>query len=134
VNWAPAEQQRLEAKLLGALALHYGEDHPIGMAELQEAVFETPVIHRINDTRNVRLLVASLRFKGWWICSSTRRDRPGYFLARNKEEFRRFAKPYRERHLQGLGQLAGMMRLGLPEYLGQLQLELMDGGQDVVKI
>jgi len=112
----------LDAEVLRLLVEAGGE--VLGMDKLYEQVWGRPVSHRINDTRDLRFAVARLRRLGWPICSSCSRRRPGYYLARHGEELERFCQRLTARGLKSLSQAAALRRLGLPELLGQLALEV----------
>ena len=111
-----------EAKVLRVLVEAGGRI--IGMDELYERVWGRPVEHRINDTRDLRSTIARLRRLGWPICSSSSRRAPGYYLARHGEELESFCRRLEARGLKSLAQAAALRRLGLPELLGQLALEV----------
>lgn len=103
-----------------ALLRHVGPDKKIGMGELYEHVFKTPWTHRINDTRNLRLLITDLRKEGMPICSNGQ----GYWIAASASEINAFCERSKQRALSILSRISMMKNVSLPDYLGQMQLEL----------
>lgn len=113
----------LEKRVMTVLAGHVGRENAIGMAELHEAVSGEQVEHRINHTRGLREVIDGLWWQGEWICSTSDRYHPGYYLARDAAEFAAFLKRRKDRDLKSLAKTAAMQRLALPELLGQMKLE-----------
>jgi hypothetical protein len=114
-----------EELLMTVLAGH-SEEQPIGMAELFEAVFGATPENRINDTWRLRQLLRRLRRAGKHICSSKK----GYWLGLTPAEIEATARKLESRGLSSLGQAARLRRIGLPELLGQMQLQVSgDRGQ-----
>jgi hypothetical protein len=115
--------EALAERLLEVMEWHRGYPRRIGMAELWRKVYKLPCAHRINDTSALRVLIRKLRRLGHPICSTCEKYEPGYYLAETPEELSEFAARHQRRGLTSLSQAAKMMRIGLPELLGQLQLE-----------
>jgi hypothetical protein len=97
------------------------------MAELFNAVFGRPWNHQINDTRILRKLVTILRREGVPICSTASRTGGGYFLAAAGSELTDYLRRNERRTLQILARNARIKKTSLPNYLGQLRLN-MEGG------
>ena len=115
-------------KLLAELSQHVGELHAIGMAELYETVFAEAWQHRINDTKKLRELVTELRFEGIPICSVSKWQGGGYYLAAAKSELINYLSRSEHRALKILARNARIKKVSLPEYLGQMKLN-MEGGR-----
>jgi len=110
-------------RLLAVLERHYGRENCIGMSELWRKVYHLPCHHRINDTSALRVLIRRLRRQGHPICSVPDKYNPGYYLADGPEELAEFAARHKRRGLTSLAQAAKMLRISMPELLGQLKLE-----------
>jgi hypothetical protein len=116
------------ARLLAELTHHVGKDQCVGMGELYELVFREQWSNRINDTRKLRTVITELRRQGIAICSDTSSSGGGYYLARQgSSEMADYLKRLRMRALKALVLEAKMRQIGLPELLGQLELELSGG-------
>ncbi len=113
---------------MAVLARHKGRDNCIGMGELYRQVFRRDYTHRINDTDQLRIIIRRLRRQGHPICSVSDKVNPGYYLAETPEELAEFAERHRKRGLTSLAQAAALLKIGLPELLGQLQLEAQEQG------
>ncbi len=111
-------------RTLAILQDYVGEDNPIGMAALTEAVFEIGCANPYNDThaRLLRKIIDALQREKVEICS-TRLAGGGYFLAATPEQFQKMIKATKEAALKKLGKAAHMSRVTLPVILGQLALE-----------
>jgi len=120
-----AEIEAARTRLYGTMINHNGPDKKIGMGQLYKEVFGRPWHHRINDTRPLRHLITDMRKDGMPVLS----DSNGYWLAASSKELNDFFDRRKKHHLKGLNQLARMKKVSLPEYLGQLQLEL-EGGDE----
>jgi hypothetical protein len=108
------------AKVLQILTWHVGRHKAIGMGELYESVYGNSWQNRINDTRPLRDVIEKLRRRGVPICS----DESGYWLAAAGSELEEFCARLRRRALKSLVQEARLKKIGLPELLGQMQLNL----------
>jgi hypothetical protein len=117
-------QEQLDAarNLLTALMIgHIGPDKKIGMGELYEAVFQgKKYSHRINDTRLLRRLITEMRAVGMPIVS----DGAGYWLSASSSELNQYCDKTKRRALGMLARCSRMKKVSLPEYLGQMRLEL----------
>ncbi len=111
-----AARQRLYALMLR----HVGPDSKVGMGELYEQVFEKPWRHRINDTRQLRRLITDMREDGMPVLSNT----DGYWIAASSSELNDWCEKDKARALAILARIARIRKISLPEYLGQMQLEL----------
>lgn len=116
------------ARLLAEMSSHIGKHHAIGMAALYEAVYDRPWDNRINDTRGLRKLVTLLREEGVPICSVASQDGGGYYLAAAGSELADYLRRNERRALQVLKRNAMIKRVSLPNYLGQIRLEMEGGG------
>lgn len=117
------------SRMLAELTSHVGEPNAIGMAGLYEAVFDRPWEHRINDTRALRRLVTVMRAEGVPICSVSSRSGGGYFLAAAGSELADYLRRTERRALLILQRNARIKRISLPNYLGQMKLN-MEAGSD----
>lgn len=113
----------MEERLLMVLDRHKGQRNRIGMRELSAEVMQRQVTHLINDTAELRIIIRRLRRQGTPICSLSDKYNPGYYLAETPEELMEFTERHRKRGLTSLAQAAALLKIGLPELLGQLQLE-----------
>ena len=111
-------------KLLGELSHHVGRHKAIGMGELYEKVFGETWQHRINDTRRLRIVIEALRDRGDAICSASSRVGGGYYLPSVGSELKDYCSRRRRKNLKGLMQEARMLKISLPELLGQIELNL----------
>jgi hypothetical protein len=124
------DQAEARMRLLAELTSHIGEANAIGMAELYEAVFERPWSHRINDTRKLRKVVTDMRAEGVPICSTAVRDGGGYYLAAAGSELVSYLRRGERRALAILSRNAKIKKVSLPNYLGQLKLNMEGTGHD----
>ncbi len=120
------QNEALKMRIMTELASHIGSMHAIGMGELYELVTGDPWSNRINDTRKLRRLVSQLRFDGVPICSAPRSSGGGYYLAAAGSEMTGFLRNRERLALKILAMNAKIRKLTLPEYLGQMKLN-MDG-------
>ena len=111
-------------RLKSAMFDHVGEVNAISMTALYEAVFERPWNDRINDTRALRHLITALREDGVPICSTSSQHGGGYYIAAAGSEFIDFLRKTERRALLILMRNARMKKVSLPEYLGQLKLDM----------
>jgi hypothetical protein len=111
-------------RLLAELTSHIGSANAIGMAELFEAVFERTWDNRINDTRDLRHLITIMRDEGIPICSVASQDGGGYYLAAAGSELTSYLRRNERRALLILKRNARIKRVSLPNYLGQIQLDM----------
>jgi hypothetical protein len=125
------QKKKFKMQLLMIMPNHYGKSRTIGMGELYEEVFNEPFNNRINDTRRLRKLVTDLRREdGIPIISNQSRVGGGYYYASCTSELADFDEKLRRRALKILAMAARIRKVSLPEYIGQLRLdlELMEGG------
>lgn len=113
-----------KSKLLKELTGHIGEHNAIGMAALYERVFDKQWKNMVNDTRKIRDLVTRARNEGVPICSSKKRDSAGYFLAAAGSELTDYTRRTEMSALKMLSRNARIKKISLPEYWGQLKLEM----------
>lgn len=118
------DTQENRSRLLAALTSHIGSTHAIGMAALYEAVFDRPWDHRINDTRPLRMLITKLRQEGIPICSVSNQDGGGYYLASAGSELNDYLRRSEIRALKILSRNAKIKKVSLPDYLGQMRLNM----------
>jgi len=116
------------ARILAEMSSHVGRHNAIGMAALYEAVFDRTWDNRINDTRALRHLVTILREEGVPINSSSSQDGGGYYLAAAGSELTDYLRRNERQALRKLKRNARIKKVSLPNYLGQLRLEM--GGAD----
>jgi len=110
-------------RLLSQLTSHIGEANAIGMPALYQAVYGCSWDDRVNDTRAIRHLITRMRMEGVPICSVSSAP-GGYYLAAAGSEFEDYMKRYERRALKILKTLARMKKTSLPNYLGQLKLNM----------
>jgi hypothetical protein len=111
-------------RLKSAMFDHVGEINAISMTALYEAVFARPWNNKINDTRALRTLITALREDGVPICSTSSQHGGGYYIAAATSEFVAFLRKAERRALLILMRNAKMKKVSLPEYLGQLKLDM----------
>ena len=117
------------SRLQEELSSHTGKTNAIGMAELYQAVYDRPWQNRINDTRGLRHLITTLRDEGIPICSTSASDSGGYYLAAEGNELIDFLRKDKFRALRIHRRDAKILKISLPDYLGQLKLELESGNK-----
>lgn len=69
--------------------------------------------------RQVRKLISDLRFEGAAIVGT---PETGYFIAESKDEIDRFVKFHFARARHSLGAVSRVLRISMPEIMGQLSL------------
>ncbi|MFA5754255.1 MAG: hypothetical protein WC905_02810 [Patescibacteria group bacterium] len=111
-------------KVMAALNQHIGKANAIGMPELYETVFGVPWSDTINSTRNLRKLVTAMRDDGFAICSSTSREGGGYYQPAAGSEMIDYLRKTERRALCILKRNSQMKKISLPDYLGQLKLDM----------
>jgi hypothetical protein len=112
------------SRMLAELTSHVGEPNAIGMAALYETVFDRPWEHKINDTRALRRLITVMRTEGVPICSVSTTSGGGYFLAAAGSELVNYLRRTERRALQILMRNAKIKRISLPNYLGQIRMNM----------
>jgi hypothetical protein len=110
-------------RLLAELSNHIGEVNAISMTALYETVFERVWGDHVNDTRNLRKLITLMREDGVPICSISTRG-GGYYLAAAGSEMADFLRKTERRALRILHRNAKMKKVSLPNYLGQLKIDM----------
>jgi len=120
---AESEEER-RILLLSELTNHVGQHNAIGMANLYEAVFNRPWDNRINDTRSLRTLITKLRDQGVAICSVSDCNGGGYYLAAVGSETDDYLRRQKIRALKILTRNARIKKTNLPNYLGQIKIEM----------
>ena len=123
------ESERRNA-ILSALASHIGAANAIGMGELYELVYGEGWENRINDTRALRKLITDLRAEGVPICSDASSDGGGYYLAAAGSELAGYLRRSERRALLILMRNARIKKISLPDYLGQMKLNMEGEGHD----
>lgn len=113
-------------RLLAELTSHIGEMNAIGMPALYKAVFNRPWSDRVNDTRHIRKLITIMRDEGIPICS-TASNGGGYYHPAAGSELAAFLRRDKFRALRILRRHAKMLKISLPNFLGQLKMETEDG-------
>lgn len=125
IEWDSPEYRQ---RLLSALTSHIGAHNAIGMTALYSAVYDRPWSDRVNGTRLIRRLVTAMRMDGVPICSVTSAP-GGYYLPAAGSEAADYMRRYEAKALRILRTLAKMKKTSLPNYLGQLRLD-MEGKSD----
>jgi len=108
------------------LTRHVGEEKAIDMGELYCRVYGKEWRNKINDTRKLREIITELRYEGCLIGEVRRRDRGGYYLARSVSELNEFFERRTHEALKKLRMISSMKKIGLPEMLGQMTLNLAE--------
>ncbi|MCE5212965.1 MAG: hypothetical protein LLG40_15595 [Deltaproteobacteria bacterium] len=111
-------------RLLAQLSSHIGETNAISMTALYEAVFDRAWDDHVNDTRSLRHLITILRDEGVPICSVSSSNGGGYYLAAAGSEMADFLRKTERRAIRILRRNAAMKKTSLPNYLGQLKIEM----------
>ena len=111
-------------RLLAEMSSHIGKQNAVGMAPLYKTVFDRPWDNRINDTRALRNLVTILREEGIPINSVTSQSGGGYYLAAAGSELADYLRRNERRALRVLKRNATIKKVSLPNYLGQIRLEM----------
>lgn len=109
-------------RLLAELTSHVGEANAIGMPALYQAVFDRPWTDRVNDTRHIRKLITIMRSEGVGIGSTTSNG-GGYYIPAAGSELAAYLRRDKFRALRILRRDAKMLKISLPNYLGQLKIE-----------
>jgi hypothetical protein len=122
-----AEAEARRTRVLAILAQNIGSHNAIGMGELYEAVFDRPWENRISDTRALRKVITDLRAEGVPICSSAAQDGGCYYLAAAGSELANYLRRSEIRALKILKRNAQIKRISLPDYLGQMRLNMEVG-------
>jgi len=116
-----------KSQLLAILTRHIGIEKAIGMGELYTRVYGKSWLHRINDTRPLRHVITELRNGGALIGETRSPTEPGYYLARSVHELKMFFDRRMQEVVKKAAMIARMKNIGLPELLGQMQLNLREG-------
>jgi len=126
-----AGKKERRGAILAALTGHIGEPNAIGMGELYEQVFGEPWKNRINDTRALRKAITDLREEGVPVCSVATSYGGGYYLAAAGSELTEYMRRNERLALKKLMRNARMKKISLPDYLGQMRLNMVSiGGGD----
>lgn len=108
---------------------HIGPSQKIGMGELYEQVFGRPWNNRINDTRQIRMLITQMKKEGQAVMSSSSPINGGYWIAASGSELDAFVKKDKLRALKILSCISNMKKVSLPELMGQMLIEWNDGNE-----
>lgn len=125
------ELQAARMKLYMVMMQHVGPDKKIGMGELYETVFGKRWTHRINDTKQLRILITEMRRDGQPVMSDSSSSSGGYWIAASSSEINDWCDRVKVRALSMLKRISTIKKVSLPEYIGQIRLEL--GGKDDTK-
>ena len=109
---------------------HIGPSQKIGMGELYEQVFGRPWNNRINDTRQIRMLITQMKKEGQAVMSSSSPINGGYWIAASGSELDAFVKKDKLRALKILSRISNMKKVSLPELMGQMLIEWNDGNEN----
>lgn len=109
---------------------HIGPSQKIGMGELYEQVFGRPWNNRINDTRQIRMLITQMKKEGQAVMSSSSSTNGGYWIAASGSELDAFVKKDKLRALKILSRISNMKKVSLPELMGQMLIEWNDGNEN----
>lgn len=114
----------VKAKLLESLSRHVGVEKAMGMTDLFETVYQRPVSDRINDTRELRKVITTLRLDGVPIGSVTRPDGGGYYLAAAGSELEDYLSRLHQRGLKALVLESKIRGISLLDLLDRIQVKL----------
>ncbi|MBA4381807.1 MAG: hypothetical protein C0406_04505 [Sideroxydans sp.] len=98
-------------ELLNLLSHHIGKGNGIGVKELS--------VQLGAHARHVRMLVTELREDGHAICGT---PRDGYYIAATPQELKATCEFLHNRALHSLSLEAKLLKIPLPDLLGQLHL------------
>jgi hypothetical protein len=118
------DQVRYRTRVLSLMMNHIGAHNAIGMGELFQEVWGGIWEHRINDTRALRQLITDLRAEGVPICSVSHKSGGGYYLAAAGSELTQYLRRSEVRALKILMRNAKIKNVSLPNYLGQIKLNM----------
>jgi hypothetical protein len=118
------DDARYRMKLQTEMMNHIGAHNAIGMGELFQEVWGGIWEHRINDTRALRRLITELRAEGVPICSVSDKSGGGYYLAAAGSELTQYLRRSEVRALKILMRNARIKKVSLPNYLGQIKLNM----------
>jgi hypothetical protein len=111
-------------RVLVLLNQHIGAANAISMTELFEAVFNRTWDDHINSTRALRHLITAMRDDGVAICSVSTKSGGGYYQPAAGSELTDYLRKNERRALCMLKRNSQMKKISLPEYLGQLKLDM----------
>ena len=117
----------VKARCLEVLTRHIGVGRAISMPALHREVFGTQIADKINGTRRLRGVITALRREGVPVCSASDQDGGGYYLASAGSEAADYTRRLRTAALKKLALAARIERVGLPELLGQIIVNLKGG-------
>jgi hypothetical protein len=121
---AKKSYEERKSRLMAEMVQHIGGHNAISMAALYEIVYGKQWKNMVNDTRKIRELVTSVRNEGVPICSSKRQNNSGYYLAAAGSELMDYTRRSERSALGILARNAKIKKISLPEYMGQLRLEI----------
>lgn len=127
-HWTEKEWLEYENRFLRTIRRHVGKNKAISATRLYEAVFGKPPRDAISGTRALRKIIEKLEWQGEIICSSTSQDRGGYYTPSTDSEIREHFRRKDQRALKILKKSATQKRVGVPEYLGQMILDIRGEG------
>jgi len=115
-----------EATVLSALNLgqHIGEEKAISMLGLYKKTFGEEYNDKINSTRPLRKIIERLQLKGYPVASTRRRNNYGYYILRSSTEIKERVEREEIRALKILKKNSRLLKLNMPEYVGQIALNL----------
>ena len=111
--------------ILAVLSRHIGREKAIDMGALYSSVFGKDWQNKISDTRTLRKIITILRKEGVPICSTSAKNGGGYYIAAAGSELEDYLARLRRRSLTALWMESRIRRIGLPEMLGQMQMNLL---------
>jgi hypothetical protein len=111
-------------RVMTILNQHVGAANAVSMTELFELVFDRPWDDHVNSTRDLRKLITAMRDDGMAICSISSKDGGGYYQPAAGSEMIDYLRKMERRALCILKRNSQMKKISLPEYLGQLRLEM----------
>lgn len=111
-----------KGRLFDVLSQHLGKENAVGMDVLHEKIFGEKVLHKINDTKNTRILITALRNQGRAIGSNSSKNGGGYYLPRAGSELDDYCKRIHRQALRKLAMEARIRNISMPELVGQMSI------------
>jgi len=117
------QKDLIKNKVLTELLQAVGKQNAISMNELYRRVFGKEPKHDIHDTRKIRKIITELRKEGVPICSTTDKNRGGYFVPIGSERDE-YCRIIRNRALKLLSIEAKIKKTQLSKIIREISLSL----------
>jgi len=120
MSYVSISEKITTGKVLAQLqSFHCGRDNGVHITRLTQSI--TKDAATLSEERTVRYAVAELREQGYPICAH---PGLGYFYATNDGEINETCEFLYSRAMHSLKQIAALKKKALPEFRGQLGLEV----------